>query len=238
MASRDGVQEAAVAERFNYVVAHPWPSGNLAIYAFGSEVQQSGTIEEANGFLDYVKRQSPDEAWAVYRVDFTPIDGAAPSDGGRKPLTKDEALALCEYQDKGARAAWFHGFRAAEHEHGIDGLKRLDTAGAAASGSNTELRQTPVGGQRGLKLTRACGSYECKAAQRDGVICADDECRDADTNDVAMHHAYEVVRFRLRLGDPENWLRTPVGTAEQFVPPELITSIEPAREVQCRKGQS
>lgn len=30
-----------------------------------------------------------------------------------------------------------------------------------------------------------CGSYECKAAQRDGVLCADGECRDASGVPVA-----------------------------------------------------
>lgn len=28
--------------------------------------------------------------------------------------------------------------------------------------------------------SRACGSFECRAGQRDGVLCADGECRDAN----------------------------------------------------------
>lgn len=51
---------------------------------------------------------------------------------------------------------------------------------------------------RALKATAvaapaACSSYECKAAQRDGVLCADGECR--DTVGVATVDAPSIVRW-------------------------------------------
>lgn len=61
-------------KRIDYVVAHKWDetkpvSGNLAIYAYSSEIQH-GTLEDAKSFLDYVKSQSPDEQWNIYKVKY------------------------------------------------------------------------------------------------------------------------------------------------------------------------
>jgi hypothetical protein len=67
--------------RFSYVIAHLWPSGTLAIYAYGSEVHQGGTLAQAQQMLDYVKRQSPSEQWAIYRVEFTLLNTGESSSG-------------------------------------------------------------------------------------------------------------------------------------------------------------
>lgn len=42
-----------------------------------------------------------------------------------------------------------------------------------------------------------CGSYECRAAQRDGVLCADGEC------DVAAGHRLAVAPFKPEPSDAE-----------------------------------
>jgi hypothetical protein len=69
---------------FNYVVARPWdpanPAGSMCIYASGSEVQR-GTLKDAKGFLEYVKRQEKQDeepkdivsSYGVYAVGFTKI---------------------------------------------------------------------------------------------------------------------------------------------------------------------
>lgn len=61
-------------KKIDYVVAHKWDetkpvNGNLAVYAYGSEIQH-GTLDDARSFLNYVKSQSPDEQWNIYKVKY------------------------------------------------------------------------------------------------------------------------------------------------------------------------
>ena len=62
--------------KFNFVVAHPWDEDdpdNLCIYAFGGEVRR-GTLEDAQGFLDYVRSSSGTEQYKIYRVKYEVIE--------------------------------------------------------------------------------------------------------------------------------------------------------------------
>lgn len=64
----------------NYVIARPWypedPDSGLCIYAYGSEIQMDGSLEDARRLLDYVKRNSDREErkhYAIYEVTFKRI---------------------------------------------------------------------------------------------------------------------------------------------------------------------
>ena len=62
---------------FDYVIARKWDkskpaAGNLAVYAFGSEIQH-GDSDSAKQMLEYVKRQSPDKDWYIFVVDYSQI---------------------------------------------------------------------------------------------------------------------------------------------------------------------
>ena len=67
-----------MAKQFYYVIARPWepnnPESTLAIYCYGQEVHK-GTMKNAKGFLEYVKRMSPKEAehYAIYKVKFKKV---------------------------------------------------------------------------------------------------------------------------------------------------------------------
>jgi hypothetical protein len=77
------MKHAANDEPMNFVVAYPWPGEEhrLSIYTYGSDVQQQGTMEHATWLLDRARTRSPGKPWAIYRVEFTPIDGVAPVEG-------------------------------------------------------------------------------------------------------------------------------------------------------------
>jgi hypothetical protein len=56
-------------EKFNYCVAHYWSSysGAIGTYMYHNDVFY-GTIIEAEEFLKYVKIQSPNEDWRIFKV--------------------------------------------------------------------------------------------------------------------------------------------------------------------------
>jgi hypothetical protein len=56
-------------KRFAYAVGHYWDKDkdSVGCYAYGSEVH-SGTMEEAENFLKYVKEESPDEDWKIFML--------------------------------------------------------------------------------------------------------------------------------------------------------------------------
>lgn len=61
---------------FNYVIGVPWTDADdseLAIYHYSTEVQQNSSIESAMLLLDYVKRQSPNKNWGIYKVKFKKV---------------------------------------------------------------------------------------------------------------------------------------------------------------------
>ena len=67
----------STSKKIDYVVAHKWDDskpivGNLSIYTYYSTIQH-GTLEEAKQLLDYVRRQSPDEQWTIYKVNFSKL---------------------------------------------------------------------------------------------------------------------------------------------------------------------
>lgn len=56
-------------KRFAYAVGHYWDKDkdSVGCYTYHSEVH-SGTMEEAENFLKYVKEQSPDEDWKIFML--------------------------------------------------------------------------------------------------------------------------------------------------------------------------
>lgn len=65
------------SKSIDFVVARKWDEskpicGNLAIYAYGNEIQH-GTLEDARQFLSYVREQSPDGQWTIYKVTFSKL---------------------------------------------------------------------------------------------------------------------------------------------------------------------
>jgi hypothetical protein len=56
--------------QFNYVIGKFWntDSDQIGCYTYGNEVKY-GTMEDALGFLDYVKSQNPDTAYHIFRID-------------------------------------------------------------------------------------------------------------------------------------------------------------------------
>lgn len=62
-------------KKFNYVVATPWPTTPwpsepkaLAAYMHYNSQVNYGTLEDAKGFLEYVKQQRPDVDWKIYKI--------------------------------------------------------------------------------------------------------------------------------------------------------------------------
>lgn len=60
-------------ETFSFCVGRPWPKNhlnpegtNISVYAYGSEVHH-GTILEAEGFRDYVNKNTGEENY-IYRL--------------------------------------------------------------------------------------------------------------------------------------------------------------------------
>lgn len=64
-----------MSKMMNYVVAYPYPPEphRLSIYTYGGDVQQQGTMQQAQWLLAYAKQRSPDHPWAIYLVEFTPL---------------------------------------------------------------------------------------------------------------------------------------------------------------------
>lgn len=62
------------AKRFTYAVGHYWDKSKESVgcYAYGNEVH-SGTMEEANNFLSYVKKESPDKDWKIFMLVEVPV---------------------------------------------------------------------------------------------------------------------------------------------------------------------
>ena len=57
-------------KKFAYAVGHYWDhkvKDSVGCYAYHSEVH-SGTMEDAENFLKYVKEQSPDEDWKIFML--------------------------------------------------------------------------------------------------------------------------------------------------------------------------
>lgn len=55
-----------VAEKFNYCVGHIH-EGRIGTYSYGVDVFY-GYLGDALEFLDYVKKQSPDKDWKIFKV--------------------------------------------------------------------------------------------------------------------------------------------------------------------------
>lgn len=57
------------AKKFPYAIGHYWDKekDSVGCYAYHSEVH-SGTMEEAESFLKYVKEQSPDHDWKIFML--------------------------------------------------------------------------------------------------------------------------------------------------------------------------
>ncbi len=56
-----------MSKPFNYCVGHEHDDGSIGCYTYHSEVH-FGSAEDAEGFLKYVKRQSPEEKWKIYEL--------------------------------------------------------------------------------------------------------------------------------------------------------------------------
>lgn len=56
-------------DKFNYVVGHYWESSpeQIGTYRYFGEVHY-GTMEDAEGFLTYVKSQSPEHEWKIFKL--------------------------------------------------------------------------------------------------------------------------------------------------------------------------
>jgi len=66
-------------EAFNYCIAHYWTGygsqpGSIGTYMYHNDVFY-GTMTEAEEFLAYVKRQSPDKDWQIFKL--VPVEKAA-----------------------------------------------------------------------------------------------------------------------------------------------------------------
>ena len=68
--------EEAPADTFEFVVARKWdpddPNSGLCIYAYHREIQ-TGTMEDAERFLEYVRRQGPEKDYHIYRISYERI---------------------------------------------------------------------------------------------------------------------------------------------------------------------
>lgn len=56
-------------KQFTYAVGHYWERGGASIgtYSYGNDVF-TGTMEDANNFLQYVKKESPDRDWKIFML--------------------------------------------------------------------------------------------------------------------------------------------------------------------------
>ena len=61
-------------KKFSYAVGHYWDNAkdSVGCYTYHNEVH-SGTMEEANNFLRYVKEQSPDRGWKIFMLVEVPV---------------------------------------------------------------------------------------------------------------------------------------------------------------------
>ena len=60
---------------FNYVIAYRYdPGARLSCYALGHEIFHADTPEEAKDLLEHVKRKSPNNDWAVFKIEGEPYD--------------------------------------------------------------------------------------------------------------------------------------------------------------------
>jgi hypothetical protein len=58
---------------FNYVIGHYWEeTGKIGAYAYHSEVQY-GSLKDAEEFLTYVKKKSPDHEWKIFQLVEVPV---------------------------------------------------------------------------------------------------------------------------------------------------------------------
>jgi len=71
-------EPAAEPEKLNYCVGRPWPKSpsnpdgtSLCIYMYGSQVKH-GTMEDAEGFRDYVNEKTKEENFIYKLVQVTP----------------------------------------------------------------------------------------------------------------------------------------------------------------------
>lgn len=55
---------------FNYCIGHYWKGedGAISVYAYGKEVHY-GSLSDATKFLEYVRGQSPDHNWTIFKLD-------------------------------------------------------------------------------------------------------------------------------------------------------------------------
>jgi len=65
-------------KRFSFVIGRPWEDSdpnNLCIYVFHNSEIQYGTDKDAEGLLQYVRRQKIDDGdlYQIYRVNFEVI---------------------------------------------------------------------------------------------------------------------------------------------------------------------
>lgn len=78
--ARIGITEDSFVSKdevFKYVVARKWypdnPASDLCIYAYRTEIQ-TGTMEDARRFLEYVNGRRDDEKdYSIYRVEFVEV---------------------------------------------------------------------------------------------------------------------------------------------------------------------
>lgn len=116
----------------------------------------------------------------------------------------------------------------------VDGIDREQAARSAASLEDLQmkLRGTEFDSYR---LAILCGAAALRAVAGVNAVYprtpeGAQALLDALHSDegVAVPPAYEVVYFRRRPDEPEDWLRVPAGTAKQHVREELITRVVPA----------
>jgi hypothetical protein len=61
-------------KKFSYAIGHYWDNAkdSVGCYTYHNEVH-SGTMEEANNFLKYVKEESPDRDWKIFMLVEVPV---------------------------------------------------------------------------------------------------------------------------------------------------------------------
>jgi hypothetical protein len=50
----------------NYIVARRWPNGSLCPYAYGGQVFDAETLEEAEAMRDFIRGQADNQEYEVY----------------------------------------------------------------------------------------------------------------------------------------------------------------------------
>jgi hypothetical protein len=91
-----------MSNMMNYVIAYPYPPEphRLSIYTYGGDVQQQGTMQQAQWLLAYAKQRSPDHPWAIYRVEFTPVESVAASSVDEQIARAGERLAKLSERER------------------------------------------------------------------------------------------------------------------------------------------